>query len=128
MLLNKYLNILLFILFFLSALIGKTLLRCDAFESISVFIKIVFPYRDSVQGDSMFMCFSIFSIILSQFTWLALFRSSLKYIPRIFVVSSCSLTVIGGVISWICFVLSVFIGKAEVFSRFIVAPVALFRF
>ena len=128
LLLHRYYNILLFILFALSALIANTLLRWDAFESMNVFIKIVFPFRDSVLDDNMFMCFSIFSMVLCQFIWLAFFKSSLKYIPRIFVVSNCSLTVTEGVISWICFVLSVFIGSRVVFSKLIVAPVALFRF
>ena len=65
LLLHRYLNILLFILFVLSALIRKTLLRCDAFESISVFIKIAFPYRDSVLDDNMFVFFHFFYNIIA---------------------------------------------------------------
>ena len=46
--------------------IGKTLLRKDVLDKMSVFMIMVFPYRDRVPPESLFMCFSIFASMISQ--------------------------------------------------------------
>ena len=104
--------------------IEKLLLRKEVFDSISVFIIMTFPYNDRILGESLFICFSILSILTSQFSLFAYCKSSLKYIPNILIVSFCSI-----VISFSRFAsISVFISITVVFSRLVVAPVASFNF
>ena len=101
------------------------LLKNDVFDSMSVFVIIALPFRDSILGENLFMCFSILSIVISQFMLFAYCKSSLKYIPSIFIFSFWSFIVI----SFGKFVvISVFIGITVIFSRLIVAPVASFSF
>ena len=92
-----------------------------------MFIKMVLLYRDSILDDNVFICFSIFSNVLSQFIWFAYLKFSLKYIPKIFVVCSYSFIVIFGVMFWIWSVWSILKGKTVIFYKFIVVHVALFR-
>ena len=47
--------------------IGKTLLRKDVLDKMSLFMIIAFPYKDRVLVESLFICFSIFSSMVSQF-------------------------------------------------------------
>ena len=74
--------------------IGKMLLKNDVFESMSVFAIITLPFRKGILGESLFICFSILSIVLCQFMLFAYCKSSLKYISSIFIFSFWSFIVI----------------------------------
>ena len=104
---------------------GKMLLRNDVFESMSVFANINFPLRDRILGESLFICFSILSMVVCQFILFAYCKFSLKDIPSILIVSFWSFIVIS-VGKFV--VILVFIGSTVNVSRFIVAPVACFSF
>ena len=67
--------------------------------SIRVFINMILPCNGNIVGHNLSICFSIFSSVMSQFVGFAFFRFSLKYIPKIFVVSSWPFIVIFGVLS-----------------------------
>ena len=73
---------------------GKCYLSRILFDNIKVFNIITLPYSDNALGDSLLMWFSIFSRMFSQFACFAYCRYSLNIIPRILVVSCCSLIVI----------------------------------
>ena len=88
--------------------IGKMLLKNDIFESMSVFAIITLPFKDSILGESLFICFSVLSIVICQFILFAYCKSSLKYIPSIFIFSFWSFIVIS-VGTFV--VISVFIGS-----------------
>ena len=57
--------------------IGKMLLK-NVFESMSVFANITLPFRGRILGESLFICFSIMSIVICQFMLFAYCKSSLK--------------------------------------------------
>ena len=87
---------------------------------------IALPFNESILRESLFVCFSILSTVISQFKLFAYCIFSLKQIPSIFE------------LSFLCFILislgnllvmSVFIGNTVFFfSKLIVAPVACFSF
>ena len=104
---------------------GKMLFRNDVFESMSVFAIVTFPFRDRILGESLFISFSILSMVICQFILFAYCKSSLKYIPSILIVSFWSFIVIS-VGKFV--VILVFIGSTVNVSRLIVAPVACFSF
>ena len=95
------------------------------FDNIGVFIIMTFPYSERILRKSLFICFSILSIIISQFSLFAYCRSLLKYIPSIFIFSFCSFIVISFGRFAVIFVI---ISIKVVFSRLILAPVAFFNF
>ena len=101
------------------------LLKNVVFESMSVFAIITLPFRERILGESLFLCFSILLIVICQFILFAYCKSSLKYIPSIFIFSFWSFIVIS-VGKFV--IILVFIGSTVVFSRLIVAPVASFSF
>ena len=84
-------------------------------------------YNDNILQDELLLRFFIFSSVVCQFIWFACFRFSLKYIPKNFVVSSCSFIIIIGTLFGICNIWSVLISRTVGFFRFIVVPVALFK-
>ena len=94
--------------------IGKMLLWKDVFDGMSVLAIMTLPYSDSIFGERLFICFSIFSVVISQFRLFAFCKPSLKYIPNIFIISFWYFIVIS---LGTFVVISVFIGNTVWSSR-----------